>query len=204
MIDLYTGTPGSGKSLHIAEKIQGWIRHGYPVIGNFGFKSFPRGKFGGYMLIENDRLTPERLLTISEKYKKEKGWDKMKENQILLVIDECQLLFNARDWGQKNRKEWVWFFSQHRKLGYDIVMACQFDLMLDKQVRALVEYEYIHRKVSNIGIGGKLISLLFGGNLHVVVKVYKPLNMKVGTDFVKAKWDLYECYDTYKMFEKST
>ena len=35
MIYLYTGTPGSGKSLHLAEAIYKSLRRGQPVIANF-------------------------------------------------------------------------------------------------------------------------------------------------------------------------
>ena len=37
------------------------------------------------------------------------------------------------------------FFSQHRKLGYRVILVAQFSEMIDKQIRALIEYEYIHR-----------------------------------------------------------
>lgn len=35
MIDLYSGTPGSGKSLHTAERLYYWLRIGKPAICNF-------------------------------------------------------------------------------------------------------------------------------------------------------------------------
>ena len=38
-------------------------------------------------------------------------------------------------------------FSQHRKLGYRVILIAQFDRMLDRQIRSVLEYEYIHRKV---------------------------------------------------------
>lgn len=40
MIELYSGTPGSGKSLHAAQKIKQWLEIiGEPVITNFPFKA---------------------------------------------------------------------------------------------------------------------------------------------------------------------
>lgn len=108
----------------------------------------------------------------------------MKEGEILLVIDECQIMFNARDWGQKNRAAWCAFFTQHRKLGYEVILVAQFDRMLDRQIRSLIEYEWIHRKVSNFGIAGKIFSLLFGGKLFVAVKVWYPMKQKVGSEFL--------------------
>lgn len=200
MIDLYTGTPGSGKSLHVASKIKKWVTRGYTVIGNFDIKVKGNGKYGGYIKIENDDLSPEILVYISEQYK-ERRKRRSKESQILLVIDECQLLFNSREWMKSDRASWLWFFSQHRKLMYDVVLVCQYDMMIDKQIRSLIEYEYIHRKVSNIGMGGKVLSILSGGGLHVAVKVYKPLKEKVGHEFYKARKSIYNMYDTYNMFK---
>lgn len=47
MIELYSGTPGSGKSLHTADLIYRWLRRWKaPVIANFSFNAAacrPRG-----------------------------------------------------------------------------------------------------------------------------------------------------------------
>lgn len=203
MIELYSGTPGSGKSLHVADLMQRWV-HYYknPVICNFSFKANyckPRW-YGGVLFLNNSEMDPEFLIWFSEQYKKERKVRNLKEDSILLVIDECQLIFNAREWNDKSRKSWIGFFTQHRKLGYRVVLIAQFAEMIDKQIRAVIEYEYIHRKVGNIGISGKLFSLASGGRLHVAVKVYKPLKQKVGSDFFKSDKNLYRLYDTYNRF----
>ena len=84
----------------------------------------------------------------------------MIEDQILLVIDESQLIFNARDWQKAGREKWLSFFSQHRKYGYHIILVAQFDRMIDRQIRSLIEYEYVHRKVGNYGIKGRALHRL--------------------------------------------
>ena len=139
------------------------------------------------------------MIDFSKKYEFEIG-RKPKEGEILLVIDECQMLFNSRDWGRKDRAEWLSFFTQHRKLGYEIVLIAQFDRMLDRQVRSLIEYEYIHRKVSNFGIKGKILSLFCGGNLFVSVKVWYPMKEKVSSEFFIARKKYYTIYDTFTLF----
>lgn len=126
---------------------------------------------------------------------------KVKEGSILLVIDECQRIFNARDWGQKGRGDWLTFFTLHRHLGFDIILIAQFDRMLDRQIRALIEYEYIHRKVSNFGWKGKILSLLAFGNLFVTVKVWYPMKEKTGSEWFRAKKMYYGLYDTFAMFD---
>ena len=152
MINLYSGTPGSGKSLHVAQDIKWYLEHNKPVITNFYFKAnlCKCKKYGGFLFIPNDELTVDKLIDFSELYKEERKKDNLEEESILLVIDECQILFNAREWNNIYRKDWVSFFSQHRKLGYKIVLVAQYSEMIDKQIRALIEYEYIHRKVSNM------------------------------------------------------
>jgi zona occludens toxin (predicted ATPase) len=72
--------------------------------------------------------------------------------------------------------------------------------MIDRQIRSLIEYNYIHRKVSNLGIGGKILSILSLGNLFVSVKVWYPLNEKVGSEFFQCRKKYYSLYDTYNTF----
>ena len=60
MIELYSGTPGSGKSLHTAKEIRTRLRmHKRVIIGNFyvNTKAVSRRK-GTYLFVMNDRLTP--------------------------------------------------------------------------------------------------------------------------------------------------
>ena len=72
--------------------------------------------------------------------------------------------------------------------------------MIDRQIRSLIEYEQIHRKVSNFGIKGKILSLCSGGNLFVSVKVWYPMNEKVGSEFFHAHKRYYSLYDTFGSF----
>lgn len=203
MIDLYSGTPGSGKSLHCAQVVIGNLNIGHPVICNFPInKNAVRksGKFKGqFDYCPNDKLTPEYLVNFAREYWKGKT---VKEEHILLVIDECQLMFNARDWGKKGRDKWLEFFTQHRKLGFHVILIAQMDGMLDKQIRGLIENEYIHRKLTNYGIKGYFLSaLMLSPHLHVAVKVWYPMKEKVGQDFFRYKKRLSSLYDSYLTFE---
>lgn len=105
MIYLYSGTPGSGKSLHAARVICERSRHGRPIIGNFE-ADLHRYKKANYTYVTNDRLTPEFLISYARNYFTGK---RVKEEAILLVIDEAQLLFNSREWDKKTRMAWVSF-----------------------------------------------------------------------------------------------
>ena len=203
MIDFYSGTPGSGKSLHTAERLYFWLRAGRPAICNFNInlkkvnKKHPEKL--QFHLIENHELTPAFLIAFSRDYFAGKI---IKEDSILLVIDEAQLLFNARTWQQAGRNDWLAFLSQHRKYGYYIILVAQFDRMLDRQIRSVIEYEYIHRKVGNFGIKGKLLSLFMGAKVHVAVKMWYPMQEKVSSEFFRARKKYYSLYDTFGDFQK--
>lgn len=204
MIKLFSGTPGSGKSLHTAEKIFYALRAGRPVICNFDInQDFVKGRRGrrcDFVYTPNDELSVESLLNFSTHYFAN---HRMREDWILLVLDEAQLLFNAREWGQNGRKEWLSFFSQHRKYGYEIILVAQFDRMLDRQIRSLIEYEFIHRKVSNFGPWGKVFSAFFLGKLFVSVKMWYPLHERIGAEWFVCKKRFFRLYDTFKNFSDS-
>lgn len=199
MIFLYSGTPGSGKSLHQAKDIYFSLTHGKPCICNFDIDITKiKRQNADFIFLDNSHLEPETLIKYSYVYFQK---HKFREGAIRIYIDECQLLFNAREWqtGFK-RKEWLSFFTQHRKYGYDIFLIAQFDRMIDRQIRSLIEYEVIHRKASNFGTLGFLLSLFSGSPLFVSVTRWYPLNEKVDSSFFRAKKKYFQLYDTYNTF----
>lgn len=205
MITLYSGTPGSGKSLHLAEVLYYRVKnYNGVVIGNFDLNvaNIKGRKKGKYISVNNDRLLPQRLIKFSEMYRKHymKG-KSMPEGKFLLVIDECQILFNSREWQMSGRNAWLSFFTQHRKLGFDIILVSQFDRMIDRQIRSLIEYELIHRKVNNYGVVGKVLGLLCGGSLFVCVKMWYPMKERLSAEFFIGHKKYFRMYDTYKMFD---
>lgn len=199
MIYLYSGTPGSGKSLHQAKDIYHWLRRGRTCICNFDIRveNIPKAK-GHFIYLDNEHLSPEILVKFARVFFESHEFH---EGRIRLYIDECQILFNAREWNVKGRKEWLSFFTQHRKYGYDIYLIAQFDRMIDRQIRSLIEYEVIHRKASNFGTMGVLFSLFSGGNLFVAVTMWYPMKEKIDSQFFKANKKYYSIYDTYNTFD---
>ena len=99
MITLYSGTPGAGKSLHLASRLYHWMQYrNAPIIANFtcDFSTIKKPK-GQFIYIDNSQLMPERLVWFSKNYEQYIG-RRPREGEILLVIDEAQLLFNSREW----------------------------------------------------------------------------------------------------------
>ena len=150
--------------------------------------------------IDDDELTPDFLIQYSREYFQGRKLTKKDEDTILLVVDECQLLFNSRDYQKKDRKIWIKFFSTHRHLGYHVILIAQMDKMLDKQIRGVIEYEYIHRKLSNFGKAGKLLTIALAGEMFTAVQMWYPLKMKIGTSMFRGKRRYFRIYDSYASF----
>lgn len=192
MIFLYSGTPGSGKSYHalcdIVDKLRRRTRNG--VIANFPVVTENirrlRGRFDYW---DNSEVSVDRLV----QYAVENHVVGM-EGQTLLVLDECGGLFNSRDWqsGQE-RMRWVHFFSQHRKLGYNIILIAQFDRMLDRQIRCCVEYEYSHLKINNAF--GLLPLTAF-----LCVQRWYGQRLRLGSQIIPYRRSRAKLYDSYAMF----
>lgn len=198
MIYLFSGTPGSGKSLHQASEIITFFKRGRPVIANYEVNQDYIKKYNAtFTYVNYKELTPQFLIDYSVEYFKT---HKFREGCIKLFIDECQLMFNAREWNAVGRDKWLSFFTQHRKYGFDIYLIAQFDKMVDKMIRSLIEYEYIHRKVSNYGIFGWIVSLLCGGKLFVSVEMWYPLKQKISSSFFIASKKQFKLYDSYNTF----
>lgn len=199
-IYLYTGTPGSGKSMDVAKLIMETLRFKRcPVVCNFPVNPDIKG-IERFTYVDNSALTPRYLYDYATAYWAGKP---VKEETILLVVDEAQLLFNSRDWGKGDRMAWIEFLSQHRHYGYKVVFVCQFDRMIDRQIRALVEYEHVHRKMGNFGWKGKVISLLCGGQLFVVIKRFYGLNEKIGVSYSRIHRRYFRLYDSYATFSRT-
>lgn len=200
MMALYAGTPGSGKSLHMADDIRMRLYGRKITLGNFYINvNAVKKRRGTFIYIANHRLNPERLVKFSKRLSKHYG-RRLREGEIVLYIDEAQLLFNSRDYNAPERRSWLSFFTQHRHYGFDIILVAQFDRMLDRQVRCLLEYEYIHRKVSNAGKIGAVIGFLMRGNLFVWVKRWYPIHERVDGSFFLGGKRLYSIYDSYNHF----
>ena len=120
----------------------------------------------------------------------------------MAVIDECQIIFNCRDFGRKDRNAWVTFFSQHRKLGFNVILITQSDRMLDKQIRSLVEEEVKHRKLNNYGFGGMFLTLFsFGRTWFIAINYWYGGNkLKLGYSVFPYRKRYSSLYDSYRLF----
>jgi len=91
--------------------------------------------------IDPKQLAERDLATVDGKYQ---------EGQGLLILDECQLIFNSRKW-EKNFS-WIEFFTQSRKLGWDVLLVAHSMDMVDSQIRPLIEFEARFRNLQRVRI----------------------------------------------------
>lgn len=215
MIYFYSGRPGSGKSLHCAKMIDQYHRRGKNVITNFEvnehFWDKKKVRENRHLHapaiiqeVPNANLTVSFLLDFADRYHERNEKGQIKEKQTLLIIDECQTMFNSRSWNQKGRMDWVIFFTQHRKFGYTVILVSQNKDLIDKQIRGVLEFDYEHRNVKNFKLIGLVLSLLCGGHLFVIPVKWMSNGKQDHTEFMLASRKYYKLYDSYKIFDTKT
>lgn len=219
LISFYSGTPGSGKSLHVAQVIERYIRKGKNVLANFEIadaiikpkRKVPKGNFvyvsNGDLMRKYGRSNNIDVFACLYGYalnfhaKNPRG--QIMEDQTLIVIDEAQILFNSRSWQDSSRLQWVEFFTQHRKYGFTIIIVSQMERLIDRQIRGCFEYELNHKKINNYKAFGKLLGLLCGGTLFICVTHWygiKGKDSKVDAQYFVGKNRYYDLYNSYKIF----
>lgn len=189
----YTGTPGSGKSLRAMQEVEKYLNQGKNVIANFPIKinSIKKVK-GHFYYMPNEQINVQFLVQFSKQMHVLE-----KENQTLIVFDEASVKFNARDFSSKDRMEFLNFFSQHRKYGYNIMMITQSLRQIDRQVRDQFELEIKHRKLNNYKIFWMLPFPMF-----ISIKTHIAFRDKIEHEFFFYKKRYGEMYDTFYEFDQ--
>jgi len=65
-------------------------------------------------------------------------YTKVKDKGVLYVLDEVHIPFNSRRWQDTGPKV-IYYLSQHRKLGDDVVLISQAIQNVDKQMRSMAQ-----------------------------------------------------------------
>lgn len=199
MITFYSGTPGSGKSLHAAKVIYETLRYDKrSVICSFPVNldivsSNGKKKIGDFLYLPYDKMSPTFFYDYALKHH-----SPGREHQCLVVIDECQLIFNPREFTRSDRLEWIKFFTQHRHWGYDFILISQFDMLVDKQIRCQFEYDVKHRSVNNYGVG-KLLPFRW----FCAVRFWYCVHKKDSQQFFLFHKKYAKMYDSFTMFSQA-
>lgn len=222
MITYFSGKPGSGKSVHTVMLIRTALRRGQNVIANFPFRDDlvkPKGRKpkGEFIYIPNQyfRMYDKRyahlcpvfcLKSFSDNFHKVSCDGRVYESQTLLVFDECGTIWNSRTWQANGRLEWLDFYTEHRKYGFDIYCISQFERQIDRQIREQFEYEITHKKVSNFKLFGRILGIFCGGDLFVCVKrwygVTSKKENKVNAQYYVGRKSVYQLFNTSHRFSR--
>lgn len=93
--------------------------------------------------------------------------------------------------------DWIKFFSQHRKFGFNVILIAQSDKMLDKQIRSLIEYDVKHIKMNN-GF------FFFLPTSFLAVEKWYGQRMKLGSQVIWYHKRIAALYDSYALFDTMT
>ena len=151
MIAIVEGTLGAGKTYYALRLIDDALGRGLPVATNvdLGPDALLRAAKAHPLRRLSAAACRRRAVSLSAGVLVSEDLDQLMdvrlhgkgESRGLMVLDEAHNWMNARTWNNGQRERLVRFFSQSRKLGWDIYIISQRAEMIDKQVRNLAEYQ---------------------------------------------------------------
>lgn len=199
-VELYTGTVGTGKSLHAVSMIRQYLNRGRLVIANFELSDDAPCDRTGFVYVPNKDLSPSLILHLTEIWFS--GGRPQFEGAVLIVLDECSIIFNARRWSDKSRMPWLEFMSQSRKYFCRVLLIAQGAKMIDNQFRMLADVEVRHFAVSSFGTVGWLLSLPFHGRLFWCVELQFQMQERLGGYMFRGSRKDCAMYDTHAIFAR--
>lgn len=223
MMSLWTGTPGSGKSLHCAHDIQINLKFGkniistcyidtdlcfYNIFDRFMFNNFGKRRKKpikdkrkkNFYYVDIHDITPEYLYEFAARFHVFG-----KEHQTIVYLDECVALFSPTVIGDNVKlwNRWDDFFRKHRHLGYDIVLIPQSAKLISRKVIEYCEYEYRHFNRKNHGMFGFFLALFLGG-LFSWSQYWRGVKSKpLDQGFFTYKPIYGQMYNSYSMFDST-
>lgn len=205
-LTIYSGTPGSGKTLHAVADIRDALNKprgaDRPVLANFPVRADLCRRPQAFHQYTNAEITPSLITGFCDEF-----WDSgvrdYSEDYILVVLDEVSLIFNSRLWNSKGTKgmnngrmDWLEFFSQHRKYGVKVILIAQSAKMIDNQFRMLCDDEVNHRSIRNMGMVGGALDVLTGHRLFMLVHYLFQSNERLGMRMFLRTRGVCDMYDT--------
>lgn len=136
MLYLFTGVPGSGKTLQVVSMLA----------KRKDFKNRP-------LFVDG---IPELKIPHEEIPEGEsiQTWPKWAPDGAIIVVDECQRIFRPRPSGSKV-PDYVAELETHRHRGLDFLLITQHPRLLDVHLRGLIEH-HTHFGKTNLGLRRKL------------------------------------------------
>jgi hypothetical protein len=127
---------------------------------------------------------------------KRPDYSAVKDGGVFYVLDEVHIAFNARKWAETGN-EVLYYLSQHRKLGDDVVCITQAISNVDKQFRSVAQdYTYI-KNLSKQRLGLFRMPSLFMRSTYAQPATDNSKAMENGTFSLDVS-GIASCYDTAK------
>jgi len=220
-VELWSGTPGSGKSLHVAKDIRDNLRCGKYVISTCNIDTdlcfmnklqefifnVTKGKLRltnrhderakHFSYVPNEFMTVEYLYDFAARYH-----IAGKEKQTYLYLDECVALFSPTVIGDNKElwNKWDNFFRLHRHLGYEIILVPQSKRLISRKVIEYAETEVKHYNRKYQGNFGFFLSLFLGGLFSYKV-CWRGDKVPIEQHFFTYKPFYGQMYNSYSMFD---
>lgn len=204
-----TGKLGAGKSLMSVSRIQKYLLEGRKVATNLNI--YPQHMLG----VDKKNTELYRLPDVPTIHDFEAlplgydGDDIDESKNGLLVLDECGIFLNSREWNAPGRKEVNAHFKLLRKLRWDAIFIIQDIENLDADARRTIAEHVVYcRRMDRMKIPviSSLVKLLTGYDiplprLHMGIVKYGTESSSMKVDQWNYYGDrLYEAYDTEQLF----
>lgn len=223
MIQLWSGTPGSGKSLHCAHEVREDLRFKKNVISTcyidttYCFMNklqelifnISKGKIHLYNddprmqnfhYIPIGEITPQYLYEFAAKYHVFG-----KEHQTTLILDECVAIFSPTVLSEniKRWNEWDEFFRKHRHLGYNVIIIPQSKKLISRKVIEYCEFEVKHYNRKHHGNFGWILAMVIGGLFSYSVCWRGTRDKPLEQRFFTYRRLFGSMYNSYSMFDET-
>lgn len=193
-IEVFEGTPGSGKTYDAVKKISDNLRLGRTIYTNIDGMDDPDCKkvlksISG--LDDYQFATKFHILTKEQCYH---FWDDdICEKGSLIVIDEAHKWFNSRNWKSKENQAFSDWCSTHRHYGFDVILITQRIEKIDSQARSCVEWTSRYKKINFLG------NLMNGIAKSYVVYLYSGDDTSDCMSKSVRRYDsrIFRCYQSY-------
>lgn len=207
MIEIFEGKLGGGKTYNSVLRMAAHLRRGGVIYTNVeivweGLAQFVRSIYGVEPVPEQVHEIDCDDIPEFHKHLK-RGTDKM---NVLVVLDEIDLWFNARDHAQADRQSRALFefIKLSRKVNIDIIFIAQSAHNMDRQFVRQVQYIWRFKDMSRLRMElfGALFGKLLGGYILCLCYDYD------GRTVLEKKWlrkdlRIFKAYNT-KAILKST
>jgi zona occludens toxin (predicted ATPase) len=188
MIVLFEGFPGSGKSYDAVRKILSNLKKGRRVVTNIDGidQEHQQAAIQHYLDLDDFEIS-DRLIFLKS-YQVLCFWDYVQPGDII-VIDEAQNFFNARDWQKESNRNFGKWASEHRHNGNDLFLITPNQGRIDSSVRELVEWYYRYKKLNMFG------SLVQKGYMRFAF--YGQDAEPIGKKMCRYDTSVFRCYKSF-------